>query len=536
MLIADIDTLNHGTHDWECMNEWHLEGCRNTEGLIGMELPTSPTKPVIDRDVIVVGAGPAGLTAAYELQKHGRSVAVLESRGRVGGRTWNGVMLDEAGEPHFIELGGQWVSPDQTAVISLLEELGLETFPRYREGSSVYVSPDGTRHVYEGEHLPVSEATLHEMQKLIGLLDGLCEEIDVDEPWSFSRAAELDSISLRSWLREYSDDQEAIDNVSIYVASGMLTKPSHAFSVLQALLMAASAGSFSNLVDECFILDRRVVGGMQSLSVELADRVGEEHLFLESPVRQIEWTTPNEATADPLNGVVADVREGAEDDGLAGSVAVVSDRVVVRARTLVLAVPPNLYSRIQFVPPLPRAQMVAHQHISMGLVIKVHATYETPFWRAMGLSGTAFGGGRLVQEVYDNTNYGPNIAGGNSGVEDPNGTLVGFISDVFADEIWALPVEDRKQRILEAMAMYLGPETMKPIAFTLSDMGAEEWTRGAYAASYDLGGLHRFGHLQNRPTGPIFYACSDIAAQGYQHVDGAVRMGAEAAHRVHAAL
>ena len=70
---------------------------------------------------------------------------------------------------------------------------------------------------------------------------------------------------------------------------------------------------------------------------------------------------------------------------------------------------------------------------------------------------------------------------------------------------------------------------MEPVAFYLSDMAAEEWTRGAYATSYDLGGLHRWGHLQNQPTGPIHYACSDIAAEGYQHVDGAVRQGEAAA-------
>ena len=92
-----------------------------------------------------------------------------------------------------------------------------------------------------------------------------------------------------------------------------------------------------------------------------------------------------------------------------------------------------------------------------------------------------------------------------------------------------MPEEERKAAILGAMAEYLGPRTLEPIAFFLSDMAAEEWTRGAYATSYDLGGLSRWGHLQNRPTGPIHYACSDIAAEGYQHVDGAIRMGEAAA-------
>ena len=485
----------------------------------------------IERDVVVIGAGPAGLMAARTLKKAGRSVAVLEARPRVGGRTWNGKVADAQGREHFIEIGGQWISPDQTRLIDLVDELGLETFPRYREGTSIYVSPDGTRHEYEGTTFPASEKTQAEMDQLIATLDQLAAEIGAEEPWAHPKAAELDAISFREWLKQQSDDQEAIDNVSIYVASGMLTKPSHTFSTLQAVLMSASAGSFSNLVDEDFILDRRVEGGMQSVSLKLAEELGED-VILDSPVRTLEWATPDESTADPLNHVPADVRNGVENDGGPGSVTAHSDRAVVRARYAVLAVPPNLYERISYVPPLPREQQIVHQHLSMGLVIKVHAVYETPFWREEGLSGTGFGGGRLVQEVYDNTNYGENFAGGQAGQEDPFGTLVGFVSDVYAEQMWKLSPQERQHAILSAMADYLGPKTMEPIAFYLSDMAAEEWTRGAYATSYDLGGLSRWGHLQNQPTGPIHYACSDIAAEGYQHVDGAIRQGEIAAQRI----
>ncbi|WP_297009206.1 NAD(P)/FAD-dependent oxidoreductase [uncultured Corynebacterium sp.] len=496
----------------------------------------APSQTTTEADVVVIGAGPAGLTAAYTLAKAGKKVTVLEARDRVGGRTWSGHILDDEGREHFIEIGGQWISPDQTRLTALTEELGLETFARFREGNSVYVSPDGTRHTYTGDRLPVTDHTLAEMEKLIGIMDDLAAEIGAETPWAAEKAEELDTIAFRTWLHQHSDDQEAIDNVSIYVASGMLTKPSYAFSTLQAVLMAASAGSFSNLVDEDFILDRRVVGGMQSVSVTLAERIRElgGDIVLGAPVRQIDWHETDTTTVDEIN-TTADVRNGVADNGAAGSVTVRAEGpdgdVTVRATNAVLAVPPNLYNRISFVPPMPREQHVAHQHISMGLVIKVHAVYETPFWREDGLSGTAFGGGRLVQEVYDNTNYG---ADGTTG-EDSYGTLVGFVSDLYAEQMWALPEAERKERILSAMADYLGPKTMEPVAFYLSDMAAEEWTRGAYATSYDLGGLHRWGHLQNRPTGPVHYACSDIAAEGYQHVDGAVRQGEAAALAILAA-
>ncbi|PFG42871.1 putrescine oxidase [Isoptericola jiangsuensis] len=447
----------------------------------------------LERDVVVVGAGPAGLMAARRLARAGRSVAVLEARDRVGGRTWSDT-VDGA----WLEIGGQWVSPDQTELLGLLDELGKETYPRYRDGESVYVGADGTRTRYTGDRFPVGETTAAEMERLIEILDGLVAEIGVREPWAHPLARELDTISFHHWLRSQSDDAEACDNIGLFIAGGMLTKPAHAFSALQAVLMAASAGSFSHLVDEDFILDRRVVGGMQSVSLAMAAELGDD-VHLSTPVRTVRR----------------------DDEG----VTVVSDRVVVRARRVVMAVPPNLYSRVSFEPPLPRRQHQLHQHLSLGLVIKVHAVYPTPFWREDGLSGTCFGAGRLVQEVYDNTNHG-----------DTRGTLVGFVSDEKADAMFRLSADERRAAILAGIAEYLGDAALEPEVYFESDWGSEEWTRGAYAASFDLGGLHRYGADQAAPVGPIHWACSDLAAEGYQHVDGALRSGRAVAETLLAEL
>ena len=91
-------------------------------------------------DVVVIGAGVTGLVAATQLRRAGHSVTVLEARDRVGGRTWTRV-IDGA----MLEIGGQWISPDQTELTALVEELGLETFSRYREGDNIYVPLGGRR-------------------------------------------------------------------------------------------------------------------------------------------------------------------------------------------------------------------------------------------------------------------------------------------------------------------------------------------------------------------------------------------------------
>ncbi len=443
----------------------------------------------ITRDVVVIGAGAAGLTAANDLKRAGLSVAVLEARDRVGGRLWTDV-IDGA----MLELGGQWVSPDQDALIDTVADLGLDTFSRYREGDSVYVGPDGATHRFTGEMFPVAPETETVIAEITDRLDAMVAEIDPDRPWAHEKAAEWDRISWDAWLRQQTDDDEAVRNLAFATGSAMLTKPTHAFSLLQSLLMAASAGSYSHLVDADFILDKRVVGGLQQVPLLLAERLGED-VHLGQPVRTLEWG----------------------DDG----VSAIAEGITVRARYAILALAPVLYPRISFVPALPRRQHQMHQHISMGLVIKVHAVYETPFWRDKGLSGTAFSPYELAHEAYDNTNHG-----------DARGTLVGFVSDQNADEVFGLSATERRERILESLSHYYGPEAKDPVVYYESDWGTEEWTRGAYAASFDLGGLHRYGADLRTPVGPIHVACSDVAGAGYQHVDGAIRMGHRAAESI----
>src|SRR4029453_3519755 len=125
----------------------------------------------------------------------------------------------------------------------------------YREGESVYLGPGGTRTRYTGDTFPVSDSTRAEVDKLVGILGGLAAEIGPVEPWAHPKARELDTISFHHWLRNHSNDEEACNNIGLFIAGGMLTKPAHAFSALQAVLMAASAGSFTHLTDEDFILE-----------------------------------------------------------------------------------------------------------------------------------------------------------------------------------------------------------------------------------------------------------------------------------------
>lgn len=61
---------------------------------------------------------------------------------------------------------------------------------------------------------------------------------------------------------------------------------------------------------------------------------------------------------------------------------------------------------------------------------------------------------------------------------------------------------------------------------------ADEWTAGAYATSFDIGSLTRYGKHLRQDVGPVSFASSDIAGLGFQHVDGAIRMGSSMSERL----
>ena len=108
-----------------------MTSLQNARSAAMLATATLPSEHV---DVIVIGAGISGLTAAAALHANGCSVTVLEAASRVGGRTFTGTMQTAIGE-HYVDLGGQWISPKtQPHATELATRLGLTLYPQYFQG------------------------------------------------------------------------------------------------------------------------------------------------------------------------------------------------------------------------------------------------------------------------------------------------------------------------------------------------------------------------------------------------------------------
>ena len=128
-------------------------------------------------DAVIVGAGLAGLCAARELVRRGRSCVVVEARDRVGGRT-----LSRRLGRDTIDLGGQWIGPTQDRLAALAADLGIERFPQHHEGRKI-LSWAGRLSTFDGDLPNLPLLAQLELARTDWRWKRFVREIPPDAPW-----------------------------------------------------------------------------------------------------------------------------------------------------------------------------------------------------------------------------------------------------------------------------------------------------------------------------------------------------------------
>ncbi len=454
-------------------------------------------------DVIVVGAGLAGLTAAREIARARKRVLLVEARRRVGGRIQN----HSIGDGEIVEVGGQWIGPTQDRLAELASSLGVETFKTYNDGNNVYYR-NGTLTPYSASGplgaIPPDPTGIADAATAIAKLDQMASTVPLEEPWKAPNAAEWDGQTFETWKQDNTTTDSGRFLLDLGIESVFSAEPRD-LSLLWTLFYIAAAGneqnpgSFNRLINTADgAQDSRFVGGSQRISIEAARRLG-SRVVLGQPVRRIAQSR--------------------------GGVRVETDRYSLSAKRVIVTVPPALRSSIRYEPQLPPLQAQLAQRFPMGTVYKVQATYDKPFWRDSGLTGQATSDTGPVKITFDN-----------SPPDGSPGVLLGFIEGEDGRRAFAQTPDQRREAVLDSFARYFGDAARKPGSYVEKSWAQELYTGGCYGGYLAPGVLSDFGEAIRSPHGRVHWAGTETATYWAGYMDGAVRSGERAAREVLAAL
>src|SRR3984893_5531362 len=233
-----------------------------------------------EADVVVVGAGFAGLSAARTLSRHRKKVVVLEARDRVGGRVKAAQIAGRA-----IDAGGMWVGPTQTRLLDLIKEYGLHTVPQFETGANI-AELGGKRLTASGETLGLDSETQAEYDRIVKDLTKLSDQIPLDAPWTLPHAEEYDHMTADDWFQSQTKNNTVLDFLRAYVR-GIFTADSYQISFLFFLFYMRSGDNYDTLYGfENAAQAWTVKETMHQVAAHMAAELGSA-IVLEAPARAI---------------------------------------------------------------------------------------------------------------------------------------------------------------------------------------------------------------------------------------------------------
>jgi monoamine oxidase len=456
-------------------------------------------KPTRYVDVVVVGAGLAGLMAARRLVHAGKKVVVLEADKRVGGRVLN---LDIGGGK-ITEGGAEFIGETQNHIAALAKQLGLKTYKTYNTGNNLYYR-NGIALPYmstgpAGPVPPDPTGGVDAEQALVKL-DNMASQINLNEPWNSPNAVEWDGQTFETWKQDNVKTPNGQFLLDVACTSVFSCEPRDV-SLLFVLFYIAAAGDESHpgtlerlVTTAPGAQSDRIVGGTQLIPIRMAKQLG-SRVVLNSPVRKI---------TQKKDRVIVD-----------------SDNMTAVGQRVIVAIPPPLAGRLQYSPALPALRDQLTQRMPMGSVMKVIAIYDKPFWRDGNWTGQVVSDQHPAQVTFDNTPP-----------EGTPGALMAFIEASDSRRLNTVSKATLRAQVLKNFATYYGDKAKSPIAFYEKRWDNDIWHRGCPVCYTPPGVLLDYGKAIRTPVGRIHWAGTETSTYWNGYMDGAVRSGERAAEEV----
>ncbi|KAF4126447.1 monoamine oxidase [Geosmithia morbida] len=455
------------------------------------------TRPQIV-DAVVVGAGLSGLSAARQLLQAGLSTVVLESRDRVGGKTWSQPLPGGAG---IADSGAAWINDvNQTRMISLAREFDLELIEQNTTGDCVFQGLDGKVHRFPYGELPkFDEATQRDVARIRDLCEADCQKLDVWNP----KDSELDSLTFEAYLRRNKASETAVRTATVWTRAMLGVDPAD-LSALFFLNYCRSGGGLLQMRS-----DRK--GGGQHLRVREGTQAFSQRLAATFPAGTVKLSTP-----------VSDIvqRETRHVDVVDGN------GTVYRASKVIVTAPSPSLRSINFVPELNLARQAWSGTAQGGFYVKAIAVFKTPFWVEKGLCG-------LTQSF-----SGPaSVIRDTSSPADDKYALTCFMAGQIGADWAAQSMEEREKSLLDQIGTLY--DSHLKVASEFQEIISYDWATDPWAGhhcpttSLSPGLLSTVGSASSRePLGNVHFAGTETAGEWKGYMEGAVRSGERAAKEV----
>jgi monoamine oxidase len=451
------------------------------------------------KKVIVIGAGLAGLSSAYELTQAGHEVTVLEARARSGGRVWT--LRDSFPEGLYAEAGATNVFDNHQWTMKYVKELGVSLDPMVSTGggASIY-HIRGKRIVIKGGSPVEWPLELKPEEKGLGrgalwakYVAPVVKELGDPEAadWPPAPLKRYDSMSFAEFLRQQGASPGAAEILRLGLAD-QLGDGADAVSALNLLREAAPRA----VVKQSFSIH----GGSDTLPRAFAARLG-DRIHYGMPVVKIEHDA-------------AGVRVICSQAG---------NRQTLAADYLICAIPFAVLKRVEVSPNFSPQKQQAIAQLGNTSVVRVFMQTRKRFWRDEGLSG-AVTTDLPIMAAYDKTHYLPG----------KRGLLEAYVAGARARRLAAMTSRERlnftvgqMERILPAIREYY--EGGSSVCWD-----EDEWARGAYAW-FKPGQMESLLPYIARPEGRVHFA-GDHTSPWPGWMNGALQSGARAAREISQAV